>query len=57
MSNIKVQDSSLKQLLERMVAAKQLSIMDAETLARQGHNDPGSPIQSEEDVLRGLGKE
>jgi type II secretion system protein E len=57
MSDIKTQDSVLKQLLERMVAAKQLSIMDAETLTRQSRNGSGTPIQSEEDVLRWLGKE
>jgi hypothetical protein len=57
MSDVKTPDSVLNQLLERMVAAKQLSIMDAETLNRQGRNGSGSPIQSEEDVLRWLGKE
>jgi len=47
-----VQDSPLKQLLDRMVATRQLSATDAALLAR------GKPaVQSEEDVLRWLAKE
>jgi general secretion pathway protein E/type IV pilus assembly protein PilB len=45
-------ESTLTQLLERMVAARQLSATDAVTLAR---TQP--PVQSEEDVLRWLAGE
>lgn len=51
------QESSLKQLLDRMVEAKQLSSLDAETLVRQGCQESGTPLQSEEDVLRWVAKE
>src|SRR2546425_406766 len=51
------QDFSLPQLLERMVAAKQLSSMDADALARQSQNGSKLSLQSEEDVLRWLAKE
>jgi type II secretion system protein E len=45
-------DSTLKPLLERMVAARQLSAIDAVALAR---TQP--PLQSEEDILRWLAGE
>lgn len=51
------QESSLKQLLDRMVEAKQLSSLDAETLVRQGRQGSETPLQSEEDVLRWVAKE
>jgi len=47
-----VQESSLKPLLERMVANRQLSAIDAEFLVREK-----SSVQSEEDVLRWLAGE
>jgi general secretion pathway protein E/type IV pilus assembly protein PilB len=47
-----VQDSPLKQLLDRMVAAKQLSSIDAKALVAAK-----SAVQSEEDVLRWLAQE
>jgi general secretion pathway protein E/type IV pilus assembly protein PilB len=47
-----VQDSPLKQLLDRMVAAKQLSSIDAKSLVTAQ-----PPVQSEEDVLRWLAQE
>ena len=47
-----VQDSPLKQLLERMVASKQLSSIDAKALA-----DMKPSVQTEEDVLRWLAQE
>jgi type II secretion system protein E len=47
-----VQDSPLKQLLERMVAGKQLSSIDAKSLVAAK-----SPVQTEEDVLRWLAQE
>ncbi|HTY87910.1 MAG TPA: GspE/PulE family protein [Candidatus Acidoferrum sp.] len=46
------QESSLKQLLDRMIAARQLSSIDAESLARAP-----SPVKTEEEVLRWLAKE
>jgi len=47
-----VQDSPSKQLLERMVAAKQLSSIDAKALVAEK-----STVKSEEDVLRWLAQE
>jgi general secretion pathway protein E/type IV pilus assembly protein PilB len=48
--------ASMQGLLERMVARKQLSATDADTLVR--HRPPGSKApQTEEDVLRWLAKE
>ena len=52
MNETVLQDSPLKQLLERMVAAKQLSATDAAALA-----GAKPPVQNEEDVLRWLAKE
>src|SRR5919108_2012780 len=54
MSEIGAQDSSANLLLDRMVAAKQLSSLDAETLARSGSK--GS-LQSEEEELQWLATE
>ena len=51
------QDLSLKQLLERMVEAKQLSSSDAETLIRQWRAGSKEFPQSEEGVLRWLAQE
>jgi general secretion pathway protein E/type IV pilus assembly protein PilB len=47
-----VHDSPLKQLLDRMVAAKQLSSIDAKALVAEK-----STVKSEEDVLRWLAQE
>jgi type II secretion system protein E len=44
-----------KALLDKMVAAKQLSFLDAKLLA--GSSAASSPVQTEEDVLRWLAKE
>ena len=52
MSEKAVIDSSLKQLLERMVAARQLSSIDADALARVA-----PAVKTEEDVLRWLANE
>jgi general secretion pathway protein E/type IV pilus assembly protein PilB len=52
MTESAVQDSPLKQLLDRMVAGKQLSSIDAKSLV-----DAKSPVQTEEDVLRWLAEE
>ena len=57
MNDIETQESSLKALLARMVAAKQLSLRDAETLGRPSGRGTPPPPQSEEDVLRWLAKE
>src|SRR5438045_4201244 len=56
MSEVAAQESASKQLLERMVSARQLSAMDADTLARQSRGAK-QPLQSEEEVLRWLAKE
>jgi len=52
MSEKAVMDSSLKQLLDRMVTTRQLSSIDAEALARVA-----PAVKSEEDVLRWLANE
>src|SRR5438874_1977670 len=57
MSDVENQASALKQLLDRMVEAKQLSSADAETLARQCRQGSETPLKSEESVLRWLAKE
>src|SRR2546429_4577054 len=57
MSEMENQASALKQLLNRMVEAKQLSSADAETLARQCRQGSETPLKSEESVLRWLAKE
>src|SRR5437867_5900051 len=57
MSEIVTQDASLKALLEKMVAARQLSASDAESLARQGSAGRGAAVRTEEDVLRWLAQE
>jgi general secretion pathway protein E/type IV pilus assembly protein PilB len=49
--------SALEALLEKMVAAKQLSASDARILARHPNPDGRASIQSEDDVLRWLAKE
>jgi general secretion pathway protein E/type IV pilus assembly protein PilB len=52
MNETPVQAASLKTLLDRMVAGRQLSATDAESLARAK-----SPVQTEEDILRWLAGE
>ncbi|PYJ02253.1 MAG: general secretion pathway protein GspE, partial [Verrucomicrobia bacterium] len=47
----------MKPLLEKMVAARQLSASDAESLARQGSAGRGAAVRTEEDVLRWLAQE
>ena len=56
MSETHVPEAPLKQLLDQMVGAKQLSPIDAETLARVGGRG-GKTFRSEEDVLRWLAQE
>src|SRR5438132_5810376 len=57
MSEMANQESALKLLLDRMVEAKQLSSVDAETLARQRRQGWKAVPQSEEQVLQWLAKE
>src|SRR5436309_1751697 len=57
MSGIVSQDASLKALLEKMVAARQLSAIDAKDLARQNKPGENGSTLTEEDVLRWLAKE
>jgi len=52
MSQTSAPDVSLKPLLDRMVAGKQLASLDAKALA-----DMKPPVQNEEDVLRWLAQE
>jgi type II secretory ATPase GspE/PulE/Tfp pilus assembly ATPase PilB-like protein len=49
--------SALNQLLDKMVAAKQLSAIDAKDLARQNKPGENGTTLTEEDVLRWLAKE
>src|SRR5712692_11927015 len=55
MSETQDPETSWRQLLDRMLQAKQLSAMDAETLTRQPKAN--GRLRSEEDVLRWLAKE
>jgi type II secretion system protein E len=51
------QSSAQPELLAKMVAAKQLSAPDAQTLASTVRNGSSALVRSEEDVLRWLAKE
>jgi len=57
MSDIVALDASLKPLLDKMVAAKQLSSADAAILLRQSQKGTPTPLQGEADVLRWLAQE
>ncbi|MEI6389830.1 MAG: ATPase, T2SS/T4P/T4SS family, partial [Verrucomicrobiota bacterium] len=57
MSETSTQDASLKQLLDKMVAAKQLSSTDAAILVRQCQSGAQKPLLEEADVLRWLAQE
>ena len=50
-------DTALRQLLDRMIAAKQLSGMDADGVVRLSCHKGGVPLRTEEDILRWLAKE
>jgi general secretion pathway protein E len=50
-------DSALSELLERMVATRQLSASDARLLVNQQRQSQAAPVRSEEDVLRWLADE
>jgi type II secretory ATPase GspE/PulE/Tfp pilus assembly ATPase PilB-like protein len=57
MSESNVQTAPLTPLLERMVAARQLSAIDAAGLEQQGRRGEPTSFQNEDDVLRWLAKE
>ena len=57
MSEPAIQDSGLKPLLDRMVAARQLSAQDAVLLRKQQQAGGGAALQTEEDILRWLAHE
>ncbi len=57
MNEAVVQEAPFKALLEKMVAGKQLSAIDAKSLARQPQSSGSGVIRSEEDVLRWLASE
>jgi type II secretion system protein E len=57
MSQIETADSTLKELFDRMVEARQLSSTDAVTLARLCRPGAAAPVQTEDDVLRWLAAE
>ena len=57
MSGAEVNNSTLKQLLDRMVGAKQLCVSDAETLLQLWREGSAGSAPSEEAVLRWLARE
>jgi len=57
MNETSASTSPLQQLLDKMVAAKQLSAIDARGLAALGEAGTGGSLRSEEDVLRWLARE
>jgi len=57
MNETSASTSPLQQLLDKMVAAKQLSAIDANGLAALGEAGTGGSLRSEEDVLRWLARE
>src|SRR3989449_1274388 len=57
MTDTNIPDSGLKQLLEKMVAARQLSAIDAKHLAAHPNGQGGALVQTEEDILRWLAQE
>jgi len=57
MSEIVAKDSSVKPLLDRMVAARQLSVADAAILTRQKKSAGQKPFETEAEVLCWLAKE
>src|SRR5258708_3886760 len=57
MTDTNIPDSDLKQLLEKMVAARQLSAVDAKELAGQQTGGGSAAVQNEEEILRWLAHE
>jgi general secretion pathway protein E/type IV pilus assembly protein PilB len=57
MNSVSQADPALGELLDKMVAARQLSASDARALAGRSAHGLGNPVRSEEDVLRWLAQE
>src|SRR5580700_11232309 len=57
MNEIKTAENPASQLLDQMVAARQLSATDASILSQQTRSGAQKPLQSEEEVLRWLAHE
>ena len=57
MNEIKTVESPAAQLIEQMVAARQLSPQDASILSQQVRSGAQEPLQTEEAVLQWLAKE
>jgi type II secretion system protein E len=57
MNETKTAEAAVNPLIERMVAAKQLSATDAAILSQQNKSDKQPPLQTEEEILRWLAKE
>src|SRR5947199_3973323 len=57
MTETNIQDSELRQLLERMVASRQLSAVDARHWAAQQSVSGSASMPTEEDILRWLAQE
>jgi len=57
MNSVSAADPALASLLEKMVAARQLSAIDARVLAGRSANRVGTAVRSEEEVLRWLAQE
>src|SRR4026207_1718689 len=57
MTETGVQDSAFKQMLERMVAGRQLSALDAKHLASQPPDKGNGSVVTEETILRWLAHE
>ncbi len=57
MNETKAAENQGTQLLEQMVAARQLSATDASILTQQTHSGAHKALQTEEEVLRWLAKE
>src|SRR5437868_10164084 len=57
MTEIRAQDPTMTQLLQKMVVARQLSAIDAKHLAGQQTAPGGAALENEEDILRWLAHE
>src|SRR5712691_8032431 len=57
MTETNVQDSALNQLLDKMVAGRQMSAVDAKHLASHQIGQDGTLVQTEDDILRWLAHE
>ncbi|MBI4323997.1 MAG: Flp pilus assembly complex ATPase component TadA [Chloroflexi bacterium] len=55
--SVTAEETNVHELLERMIAAKQLSSLDAESLLRQCQQGTRPMVQSEEEVLQWLAEE